>query len=311
MAVAFKDVVSAAERVREHVHETPVLTSHLLDEITGATLFFKCENLQKVGAFKARGGANAVFSLDDSTAAKGVATHSSGNHGAALARAAKLRGIPAFIVVPSNARAVKIEAIRGYGAKVILCKPTLQAREDTLAEVIKDTGAVEVHPYDDELIIAGQGTAMLELTRQVEGLDAAITPVGGGGLLAGSTLVAAERGIPIYGAEPRGADDAFRSMQSGELVRQHEPDTICDGLLTTVGERNFEIIRGHVREILLASDDEIAEAMRLLWTRTKLVVEPSSAIALAVVLNHPDLFKGKRVGLVLTGGNVDLADLPF
>jgi threonine dehydratase len=311
MTVEYVDVLKAQERISGLVHRTPVLTSEKLDAIAGIQLFFKCENLQKVGAFKARGGVNAVCALDDVTAKKGVATHSSGNHGAALARAAALRNIPAYIVIPSNAKQVKQDAIRDYGAEVILCEPTLAAREAKLAEVIERTRAVEIHPYDDASIIAGQGTTALEIIEQVEDLDVIITPVGGGGLLAGCSLVAEQSGLKIYGAEPEGADDAYRSFQSGELVTSHVPDTICDGLLTTVGRQNFEIIKRSVEEILLVSDQETITAMELLWTRLKLVVEPSSAVTLAAVLKYPGRFAGKKVALVLTGGNVDLKDLPF
>lgn len=311
MTVTFADVTAAAERTGPYIHRTPVLTSELLDELTGARLFFKCENLQKAGAFKARGAVNAVFSLPGYALDRGVATHSSGNHGAALARAAALRGVRAYIVVPENAKQVKKDAILGYGAEVIECEPTLAAREAMLASVIAKTNAIEVHPYDDPVIIAGQGTAGLELSQQVPGLDALVVPVGGGGLLAGCSLVAAERQITVYGAEPAGAADGQESLRTGNRVRSHVPDTICDGLLTTLGEQNFEIIRQHVRDILVVDDAAVVEAMKLIWTRMKIVVEPSAAITLAVVLHNPDLFAGKRTGLVLTGGNVDLANLPF
>ena len=311
MLPGLADVQAAADRVLGRVHYTPVMTSERLNEIAGADLFFKCENLQKAGAFKARGAVNAVFSLDDEAVKHGVATHSSGNHGAALARAARLRGIPAYVVVPSDARQVKKDAIRGYGAEVIECEPTLVARESTLVDVVNRTGALEVHPYNQSDIIAGQGTAGLELVEQVEDLQAIVTPVGGGGLLAGCSLVAEPLNIAIYGAEPAGAADAKTSFDTGELVTHHVPDTICDGLLTTVGELNFRIIRRVVSDILVVDDEAIIDAMRLLWTRTKLIAEPSSAVALAVVLARPDLFEGKRVGVVLTGGNVDLDHLPF
>lgn len=311
MAVTSADVLDAAKRIEGLVHRTPVITSTRLDRLAHAQLYFKCENLQKAGAFKARGAVNAVFSLQENELGQGVATHSSGNHGAALARAAELKGIPAYIVVPANAKQVKIEAIKAYGGKVITCEATLKAREETLAGVVADTGASFVPPYDDDRIIAGQGTTAIEFIEQVAGLDAMVTPVGGGGLLAGCTLIANDHGIDIYAAEPEGADDAYRSFRSGELVTSHTPDTICDGLLTTVGEHNFEIIRAGVKDILLVSDDEVVHAMKLLWTRAKVVAEPSSAITLAAVLRYPDVFSGKRVGLVLTGGNVDLDNLPF
>lgn len=311
MTCSLEDVRAAAERIASSIHRTPVLTSELLDAIAGASLFFKCENLQKAGAFKSRGAVNAVMSLTDDEAARGVATHSSGNHGAALARAARLRGIPAWIVVPVNARAVKKAAIEQYGARIIECASTLEARESALARVLEETGACFVPPYDDDRIIAGQGTAVLELVQQVENLDCIVTPVGGGGLLAGSALVCDAEGIVIYGAEPENADDAFRSFQSGERVTSHVPDTIADGLLTTLGERNFDIISDKVDDILLVSEQQIVDAMELLWTRLKVVVEASAAVTLAAVLRHRELFAGRRVGAILTGGNVDVADLPF
>jgi threonine dehydratase len=305
------DIRHAAGRIEGLIHNTPVMTSQRINELAGAELFFKCENLQKAGAFKSRGAVNAVFSLGEDELQKGVATHSSGNHGAALARAAGLRNTPAYIVVPNDAKQVKKEAITGYGGELILCEPTLAARESALQEVVADTGATVVHPYDNDLIIAGQGTAALELMDQVSGLDALVTPVGGGGLLAGCSLVAAEQGVEIYGAEPAGADDAYRSVRDGKRIENHVPHTICDGLLTVLGARNFEIIRKHTQEILLVPDEQTIDAMALIWTRMKLVVEPSSAITLAAVLAAPEHFRNKRVGLVLTGGNIDLHNLPF
>lgn len=304
------DVRQAARRIEGLVHRTPVLTSQWLDELAGASLFFKCENLQKVGAFKARGAAHAVFSTDENIIKQGFVTHSSGNHGAALARAAALRNAPAYIVVPADAKQVKKDAIVAYGAEIIECEPTLVARETTLDQVVARTGAAFVHPYDDDRIIAGQGTAALELQQQVEDLDVIITPIGGGGMLAGTCLIADET-IKVYGAEPAGADDAARSLESGELIRSHTPVTICDGLLTTVGERSFEILRNRVSGILVTGDAATIDAMALIWTRMKQVVEPSAAITLAALLGNKSRFAGKRVGLVLTGGNVDLSALPF
>ena len=303
------DVHQAAERIAGLVHRTPVLSSQWLNELAGAELFFKSEHLQKVGAFKARGAVNAVFSLGESQLKQGVATHSSGNHGAALARAASLRKMPAYIVVPANAKQVKKDAIAAYGAEVIECAPSLAARESTLESVVERTGASIIHPYNDACVIAGQGTAALELVSDVADLECIVTPVGGGGLLAGTCLIA--DGLEIFGAEPAGAADAERSLVTGNLVRTHIPDTICDGLLTTVGERNFEILRQKVSAVLVVDDADTVAAMSLIWTRMKQVVEPSSAIVLAAVLGNPDRFSGKRVGLVLTGGNVDLGDLPF
>jgi len=311
MSVTYRDVIHAASRIAEGVHCTPVMTSALLDAEAGCELFFKCENLQKAGAFKARGAVNAVFSMSPDDLKLGVATHSSGNHGAALARAASLKGAPAYIVVPENAKQVKKDAIAAYGGQVITCEPTLPAREARLVEVIEQTGATFIPPYDADEIIAGQGTAALELVEQAPNLDCIVVPVGGGGLLAGASLVAEQVNARVYGAEPVGADDAHRSFHSGELVTHQVPDTICDGLLTTVGKNNFDIIRERVADILLVNDHETRAAMKLIWTRLKQVVEPSSAIALAVVLNNPGVFSGKRVGVMLTGGNVDLDHLPF
>ena len=310
MPVTIEDINAAYLRIRPHIHRTPVMRSESLDELAGCKMFFKCENLQKAGAFKSRGAVNAVFSIPIQQLEKGVATHSSGNHGAALARAASLRDIPAYIVVPENAKQVKKEAIRAYGAEIIECEATLQARESTLAQVVRDTGARVVHPYDDDLVIAGQGTAALEFLDQLSELDSLITPVGGGGLLAGTAIVAYPT-TAVYGAEPETADDAYRSFQSGERVKTHIPNTICDGLLTTLGERNFEIINEKVSDVLLVSEEEIVNAMFLLWTRLKQVVEPSSAVTLAAILRNRALFSGLRVGLVLTGGNVDPGNLPF
>jgi threonine dehydratase len=308
--VSLTDVNAAFERIcaTTGVHQTPVMTSNSLDGLAGASLFFKCEHLQKTGSFKARGALNAVRSLDAVTAAKGVATHSSGNHGAALAWAAASRNIPAFVVVPSNAPLAKKQNIALHGADIIECEPTLQAREATLAEVVRRTGATYIPPYDDERVIAGQGTASLELLAQVADLDIIVTPVGGGGLLAGSIL-SAGAGIKVFGAEPAMADDAFRSLASGIRVTTHTPQTIADGLQTTLGERNFAIIKPHCAGILLVSEDEIRAAMTLIWTRLKQLVEPSSAVTLAAVLRYPEHFAGQRVGLVLNGGNMTLPAL--
>ena len=311
MAVDLALIREAHDRIRGDIHETPLLHSDRIDRICDAEVWFKAEHLQKAGAFKTRGAVNAVRSLPADVAARGVATHSSGNHGAALARAAALRGIPAWIVMPSNAVQVKKDAVRAYGGEVIECEPTLSARESTLAQITSSRGAHFVPPYDDDRVIAGQGTAMLEVLRQLDGIDCCIAPVGGGGLLAGSAVVAADAGIDVYGAEPEGADDAHRSLISGNRVEQHVPDTIADGLLTTLGARNFEIIRRLVKDILLVSDEEIRESMRLLWTRTKQVVEPSAAVTLAAIIRNPGVFRGRKVVAMLTGGNVDVDNLPF
>ncbi len=304
--LSLADVKAARERIQAHVHKTPVMRSQILDELTGAELHFKCEHLQKAGAFKSRGAVNALLSLPAEKLRHGVATHSSGNHGAALARAARIKGVPAYIVVPESANAVKKAAILHYGGKIVESESTLTSREKTLSEVVRETGACFIHPYDSETIISGQGTAALELIEQVPGLDALIVPVGGGGLLSGCAT-AVFPNIKIYGAEPEQADDAFRSFTTGTLVESHEPRTICDGLLTTLGKKNFEIIRAKVTDILLVSESEVVEAMLLLWTRMKQLVEPSSAVTLAAVLREDRLFRGKRIGLILTGGNVDPA----
>jgi len=312
LSVTFADVEAARDRIRSYVHETPLLSSHQLDMESGATLVFKAEHLQKVGAFKARGAANAVFSLSDMEASSGVATHSSGNHGAALARAAQLRGISAHIVVPENAKLAKVNAISAYGGRVIRCESSLAAREAALERVVKDTGAAIIHPYDDARVIAGQGTTALEILAQTDRLDAVVIPVGGGGLLAGSSVVfKTQSKVKVYGAEPASADDAYRSFKSGIRVISHTPKTMADGLQTTLGEQNFAIIRERVDDILLVSEDEIVAAMRLIWSRLKQVVEPSSAVTLAAVLKYPELFQNQKVCLILTGGNLDLDDLPF
>jgi len=307
------DVLAAAERIAPHVHRTPVATCTSIDEIAGASLFFKCEHLQKVGAFKARGATNAVYSLDDEAAAKGVCTHSSGNHAAALARAAALRGVPAHIVMPSTAPPVKKAAVAGYGGRITECEPTLEARETTLAEVQDRTGATFIHPFDDPRVIAGQGTVALELLDQAPGLDVVMPPVGGGGLASGTTITVCSLRpeIELWGAEPAGADDAFRSLRDGKLYPSVEPKTIADGLLTSLSDRTFRILSDRLQGILTVDEATIIRAMRLLWERAKLLVEPSGAVPLAVVLAHPERFEGRKVGLILSGGNVDLDRLPW
>jgi threonine dehydratase len=312
-------VLGAAKTISGVAHRTPVMTCSAIDGIAGRRLFFKCENFQKVGAFKFRGAFNAVSQLSDEAAANGVVTHSSGNHAQALALAAKMRGVPAYIVMPSTAPTVKKAAVEGYGAEVIVCEPTLAARESTASEVQARTGATFIHPYDNDDVIAGQGTAMLELFEQAAELgtklDAVIAPVGGGGLLAGTSIAARglDSSIRVFAGEPVGADDAARSFQAGELIPQTGPKTIADGLLTSLGQRNWSIIRQHVEQIVTVRDDEIVSAMRLLWERAKLLVEPSSAVALAAVLSSkfdPERRAGS-VGVILSGGNVDLERLPW
>ncbi len=312
-------IQQAADTIAGRTHRTPTVTCQTLDDMAGCRLFFKCENFQKVGAFKFRGACNAVSRLNDEKALRGVVTHSSGNHAQALALAARMRGIPAYIVMPRTASRVKKAAVQGYGAEVILCEPTLIAREKTAASVQERTGAAFIHPYDNADIIAGQGTAMLELNEQVSELggklDAVIAPVGGGGLLAGTCVCARglDRSIRLFAAEPSGADDAARSMAAGELIPQTGPDTIADGLLTSVGELNWPIIRDHVEQIITVSDTQIVAAMRLLWERAKLFVEPSSAVVLAAVLDPSfgELTGIDFVGAILSGGNVNLDALPF
>ena len=304
---------AAAGRIAPYAHRTPVLTCASLDRAVGATVFLKCENFQKVGAFKFRGACNAVFSLGAAAAARGVATHSSGNHAQALALAARLRGIPAHIVMPANAPVVKQAGVAGYGGRITLCEPVLAAREAALAAVVARTGAAVVHPYDDERVIAGQGTAALELLQEVPDLDVILAPVGGGGLLSGTAIAATELapGIRVIAGEPAGAGDAFRSLAEGRIVPSIMPETLADGLLTSLGELTFPIIRDRVERIVLVSEPGIVAAMRFIWERAKLVIEPSSAVPLAVLWERQVDLTGLRVGVILTGGNVDLDRLPW
>ena len=304
---------AAAARIRGRVHRTPVMSSRSIDRDLGVRVRFKCENLQRVGAFKARGAANAVWSLDDATARRGVATHSSGNHGAALALAAAERGIPAWVVVPDNATGVKRDAIARYGARIVDCRPGMTAREAGLARVVEETGASVVHPYDDHRVIAGQGTAALELLEDEPGIELLLCPVGGGGLISGSAIVAA--GSPgatrVIGCEPAGADDARRSLLGGERVILDSPATIADGLRASLGARNFDIIRELVGDIVLVEEAEIVAAMRLIWERMKILIEPSAAVPVAALMNGSIDAEGSTVGLILSGGNLDLGKLPW
>ena len=304
---------AAHARIKPHIHRTPVVTSHSLDEISGARLFFKCENLQRTGSFKIRGATNAVFSLSESDAARGVVTHSSGNHAAALASAAKSRGIQAWVVMPKNAPKVKAAAVEAYGGKITYCEPTLESRESTCAEIQSRTGAILIHPFDDDRIIAGQGTAALELVEEIPDLDFIVAPVSGGGLLSG-TMIAA-RGvrpqIRAIGAEPANADDAYRSIHSGHIAPASKTTTIADGLRATLSPRTFAIFQKLIDDVALVSEDEIVSAMRLLWERLKLVVEPSGAVSAATAIHHKFDAKGARIGIILSGGNVDLSALPF
>lgn len=311
-APTIEDIRLAHARIKPYIRQTPVLTSALLDRETGARLFFKCENFQKVGAFKARGACNAVFSLTDAEAKLGVATHSSGNHAAALARAAALRGIAAHIVMPANSSKPKQAAVAGYGGRIVLCEPTLEARERTCAAVIARTGARLIHPYNDYRIIAGQATAALELLLEVPELEVVLAPVGGGGLLSGTSIVVKilQPATRMVGAEPAQADDAAESLQAGRVVSK-PANTIADGLRTSLGELNFPILRQHVDEIVTVTEDGIVTAMRRMWEIMKIVIEPSGAVPFAAVREHAARFAGKRVGVIVSGGNVDLDALPW
>jgi threonine dehydratase len=305
----YDDVLAAAARIATHAHRTPVLRSRSLDAIAGAELHFKCENFQRTGAFKFRGACNAVWSLDEAIAPRGVVTHSSGNHGAALALAARSRGIPAHVVVPEGAVKSKLAAIEAYGAVLHRCAPTIAAREAAAAQVQADTGASLVHPYTDPRVIAGQGTAALELLAEAGPLDALLSPLGGGGLACGTLLAA--RGTPVFGAEPAGAADTFESLRQDRHVTDLVPDTVCDGLRGTVGAVNLAIMRRDGLQALVVTDAESVAAMRLVWERLKIIIEPSCATVLAAVLRYPEHFAGRRIGLILSGGNVDLAALPW
>jgi threonine dehydratase len=306
-------VRDAARRLHGRINQTPVLSSRSLDQQLGARVLFKCENFQRVGAFKARGATNAVFSLDEATAGRGVATHSSGNHGAAVALAAAERGIPAWVVVPENAARVKRDAVARYGGQVVDCGAGMTQREEGLARVVAETGASVVHPYDDYRVIAGQGTAALELLEAHPEIDMLLTPVGGGGLLSGCALVA--RGLPgtvqVIGCEPAGADDAQRSFVSGQRVILDSPDTIADGLRASLGERNFALIRELVDDIVTVEEAQIVDAMRVVWERMKIIIEPSAAVPVAAILNDVIDIRDLTVGIILSGGNVDLQRLPW
>jgi threonine dehydratase len=303
----FAAIEAAAARIAPHAQRTPVLRSRTLDALAGAQLFFKCEHLQRAGAFKFRGACNAVWSLDEDEARRGVVTHSSGNHGAALALAARTRGITAHVVVPEGAVRTKLDAIAAYGATLHACAPTTGAREQAAARVQAQTGAILVHPYADPRVIAGQGTAALELFDEVVALDALIVPIGGGGLVGGSAIAARaiDPAVALYAAEPAGAADAYESLRRGERVTDIVADTICDGLRATIGEINLDLLRRHAVEVLPVADTDTVAAMKLVWQRLKQLVEPSSATVLAAVLAHPDRFTGRRVGMILSGGNVD------
>lgn len=309
----FTDIVLAHHKVQKYAHRTPVLTSSSINAIVGGELFFKCENFQKVGAFKFRGACNAVFSLSEDDARKGVATHSSGNHAAALALAAKVRGISAHIVMPENSPEIKKKAVAGYGAKITFCEPTLAAREHTLERVVEETGATEIHPYNNFFVIAGQGTAAKELIEESGKFDIILVPVGGGGLLSGTALSVKKLNpdCKVIAVEPAGADDAFRSFHAKTIIPSVNPKTIADGLLTSLGERNFAVIIKNVDDIVTVSEGKIVEAMRMIWERMKIIIEPSSAVPLAAILENKVNVQNKKAGIILSGGNLDLGNLPF
>lgn len=310
---SLSDIKRAHQRISKIILETPVMTSHSINEIAGCEVFFKCENFQKVGAFKMRGAANMILGFRPEERENGFATHSSGNHAQAVALAAKLSGSKAYVVMPKNSTSVKIEATKGYGAEVILCEPNEQSRVSTCNEIIKKTGAIFIPPFDDYRIIAGQATVAKEFMEEVPELDIIMTPVGGGGLAAGTALAAhyIDPNTEVILGEPEKADDCYRSFKKGKIVPVKNPDTIADGLKTTVGKRNFGIIQEHVSDIFTVTEEEIVEAMKIIWERMKIIIEPSCAVPYAALMKNPDRFAGKKVGIILTGGNVDLSNLPF
>ncbi len=309
----FSDVENAHKLIQPFVHKTPMLTSVSLNEIVGCEMYFKCENFQKVGAFKYRGATNAVLNLTEEQLSRGVCTHSSGNHAQALSLAAKKAGVPAYIVMPENAPQVKIDAVKSYGAEIIFCKPTLEARETNLQKVQEKSGASFIHPYDNFHVIAGQGTAAKELLEEVHVLDAIIAPVGGGGFMSGTAIStnAMSPGTKIFGAEPKAADDAKRSLDAGNLIPSVSPKTMADGLLTSLSDATFQVIQTHLTDILTCSESSIIQAMRFYYERMKIVVEPSGAVPLACVLENPEQFKKQRIAILISGGNVDIKALPF
>jgi threonine dehydratase len=308
-----EDILAAHRLIKRYIHHTPVLTSKSINQIFGAELYFKCENFQKGGAFKIRGATNAVFSAQPQEIKKGVATHSSGNHAAALTLAAQWRKIRAEVVMPRTSPKVKINAVKNYGAHITFCEPNQKAREETLEKILQKTGAIFIHPYNNKKIITGQSTAALEFLQDQPKLDILVVPVGGGGLLSGSALTCHNfyPNVEVIGAEPKGADDAFRSLQENKILPSVNPQTIADGLLTSLGTLTFPIIQKHVSQIITATEDSIVAAMRNIWERMKIIIEPSSAVPLAVISENRDYFKDKKVGIIISGGNVDLENLPF
>jgi len=310
---SIEDVRKAHERIKPYIHRTPILTSSFMNELTGAELFFKCENFQKAGAFKVRGASNAVFGLSDEAAKNGVATHSSGNHALSLSYAAGRRGIPCTVVMPRTAPQAKKDAVKGYGGVIVECEPSTTSREATFAEVVAETGAEFVHPYNDIRVITGQATCSLELQEDVRDLDAVVAPIGGGGMISGTCLTLSNLAptIDIFAAEPAQADDAYRSFKAGHIIADDSPTTVADGLKVPLKENTWHFVSHHVSDIQTASEEEIIAAMKLTWQRMKIVIEPSCAVPLAVILKNPDVYRGKRVGVIITGGNVDLDKLPW
>ena len=308
-----KTIKNVAKKIKPYIHETPILTSNLLNEIVGCNIFFKCENFQKMGAFKMRGAMNAILNLSEEQKAKGVVTHSSGNFAQALSLAANKLGITAYIVMPSSAPKVKIDAVKGYGGEVTICLPTLKDRETNAEQISIENGATFIHPSNDLDVIKGQGTAAFELLEKYSNLDAIFTPVGGGGLVAG-TILAVQQKSPnckIYGGEPENVDDAFRSLKSGRIETNETTDTIADGLKTQLGDINFPIIRNGIEEIVLVTEDQILSALKLIWSRLKIVIEPSSAVAFAALINKSSDLNSKNIGVILSGGNVNLDNITF
>lgn len=313
MDISKKNLLETHNRIKPFIHKTPILSSRLINEMIGAEIYFKCENFQRMGAFKMRGATNAILQLSNTEKDFGVATHSSGNFAQALSLAAKQLNIKAYIVMPSNAPDIKKNAVKGYGGEVIECVPTLEARETTLNEVVNKTGAIFLHPYNDYQVIQGQATAAMELIEEHDDLDTIFAPVGGGGLLSGTALAATHfsPNTKVIAGEPMGADDAWQSFQKGEIIPQTNPKTIADGLLTSLGDKTFAIIKDHVEDIVRVEEDEIISAMQLVWERMKIVIEPSSAVALAALIKTKEKYQGKKVGVILSGGNVQLDKLPF
>lgn len=308
-----QDIIEAHERIKNQIHLTPILSSSLINNILGCEVYFKCENFQKVGAFKFRGASNSLLSLSEDELRKGVATHSSGNHAAALALAAKMKNVSAYIVMPRTAPQIKKIAVEGYGAKIILCEPTQQAREEALRSVVNETGATFIHPYNNYSVIAGQATCAKEILEEHSDLDYIIPPVGGGGLSSGTCLSARyfSEKTKVIGAEPKGADDAYRSLRDKNIYPSVNPATICDGLLTSLGEKTYAILSESIEEILTVHEESTVEAMKLIWERMKIIIEPSSAVTLAAILENKEKFTGKNIAVILSGGNVDFTKLPF